>query len=251
MSSDLVEDFNRHFEMVPALSDELKKQVYALRYQVYCVETGFEDHEKCLVEYDLKGEKTYLEKDQYDGRSCYYLIRHRNTGLYAATVRLVLPDYANLQALFPIESYCALTHKVTDPSARAQLAEVSRFAVSKHFKRRLGEANSFIGISEYTERYYTADERRITPHITIGLLAALMRMTLEKQITQWYAVMEPALFRLLQRFGFSFDIIGPPIAYRGVRYPGFAKIDELVPNIQKACFPVWALTMGETKSGTQ
>ncbi len=244
MTSSLAADFNQHFEMVPVLSDELKKQVYILRYQVYCLETGFESQEKCSFEYGQDGKKVFFEIDEFDDRSSYYLIRHRQSGLYAATVRLILPDYENLQAPFPIEKHCSLNQSISDPLVRAGLAEVSRFAVSRHFKRRFGEANSFVGISENADAYFAADRRRIIPHITIGLLAALMRMTIEQKITHWYAVMEPALFRLLQRFGFSFKIIGPPVDYRGLRYPGFAKIEELLPNIKKTCFPIWALTTG-------
>lgn len=40
--TDMMDVFNQFFEMVPAVSPELKDEAYKLRYQVYCVEvTGF------------------------------------------------------------------------------------------------------------------------------------------------------------------------------------------------------------------
>jgi len=32
-----IDHFNQYFEMVPAISEELKNEVYKLRYQVYCI----------------------------------------------------------------------------------------------------------------------------------------------------------------------------------------------------------------------
>ena len=41
-NDNIITPFNEYFEMVPALTDELKNEAFKLRYQVYCVETGFE-----------------------------------------------------------------------------------------------------------------------------------------------------------------------------------------------------------------
>ena len=63
--------FNQYFEMVPATSDELKNEVYKLRYQVYCIETQFLNSEHYPDD---------LEFDEFDQQSVHYLIRHRKSG---------------------------------------------------------------------------------------------------------------------------------------------------------------------------
>jgi N-acyl amino acid synthase of PEP-CTERM/exosortase system len=78
-------------------SDPLREEVFRLRYQVYIVETGFERSE------DHPGG---IERDAFDERSDHYLLRHRATGVYAATARMILPDLSAPLAPFPIERHC-------------------------------------------------------------------------------------------------------------------------------------------------
>ena len=70
MRKNIVEIFNEYFDMVPAVSDELKNEVYKLRYQVYCIETEFEDP---------KQYPDGMEFDEFDKRSVHYLIRHQKS----------------------------------------------------------------------------------------------------------------------------------------------------------------------------
>lgn len=238
----LSEKFYQYFEILPADSEELLREVYHLRYQVYCVETGFESREDCMKVID-HGREFWLETDEYDRRSQHYLVRHRRTGLFAATVRLVLPDAGDLMAPFPIEEHCSLDRPVRDTKLRRHLAEISRFAVSKDFKKRRGEQGSLAGVSDFTESYLNlkSDERRILPHMTVGLFAGIVRMTRAHDITHWYAVMEPALLRLLRLFGIRFLPIGPDIDYHGLRRPCLAEVDRVLPNIRKVNPEVWDL----------
>ncbi len=237
---DLRTKFYEYFELVPAVNDPLRHEVYKLRFQVYCLETGFERLEdcECVIE---DGVTVYLERDAFDTRSDHYLIRHRRTGLYAATVRLVLPDPDDPQAPYPIEGHCRLDTPVSDPGIRCHLAEISRFAVSKDFKKRRGESGTLAGIGEQTKVYFEEDERRILPHITVGLFAAIVRMTRAHDITHWYGVMEPALLRLLRLFGIRFVPIGPDVDYHGLRRPCLAEVEEVLPNMKKVNRAVWDL----------
>ena len=43
MVKSIDEAFHDYFEIVPATTEALKTEVYRLRYQVYCLETGFEN----------------------------------------------------------------------------------------------------------------------------------------------------------------------------------------------------------------
>lgn len=232
MKYDLVDLFNEYFEILPADDLQLKKEVFTLRHQVYCLETGFENEEDCQIERDEHGKSVYLEVDEFDERASHCLIRHKRTGTFAATVRLILPVAENLESPFPIELNASLTDPVTDPSIRTRLGEISRFAVSKDFKRRRGEAGTLAGVTDATEIHFERDERRVLPHITVSLFAAIFRMALTHQITHMYAVMEPSLLRLLNGFGIQFNTIGPDVEYHGLRRPCLGVVEDMLTGIQ-------------------
>ncbi len=154
METDLRAAFNRYFELLHANTDPLREEVFRLRYQVYVVETGFERSED---------HPCGIERDRFDERSDHYLLRHRASGLYAATARLILPDLAAPSTLFPIERHCTFDERfaIRSPALRCRLGELSRFAVSKAFKKRIGEAGSLCGVASDVEMYFEPDERRV------------------------------------------------------------------------------------------
>lgn len=241
MTSDLIAAFNQYFELVHANTDALRMQVFMLRYQVYVLETGFEEASDCMSGVDESGQVIHWEEDAFDERSDHYLLRHRRTGVFAATARLILPNRQDIQSDYPIEQHCALDQRVDDVAVRNRLGEISRFAVSKVFKRRIGELGSLAGVSPDIDIYFEEDERRVLPHISLGLFAAVMRMVQSHGITHCYAVMEPALLRLLGRFGVIFNRIGPDVDYHGFRTPCLGTVDEALPSIKLAAPSVWDL----------
>jgi N-acyl amino acid synthase of PEP-CTERM/exosortase system len=235
MTINLKATFDQYFEMVPADTDVLREEVFRLRYQVYVVETGFE-----RAEHHPEG----LERDAYDARSDHYLLRHRRTGSYAATARMILPDPGDPYTDYPVELHCKFDEGagVRDPERRRLLGEVSRFAVSKNFKKRLGEAGTLTGVAESNvDLYLEEDERRILPHLSLGLFAVWTRMMHRNGLTLCYAVMEPALHRLIGRSGLVFHPIGPVVEYHGQRIPCLGDMREILPNIKRVAPPVWDL----------
>jgi N-acyl amino acid synthase of PEP-CTERM/exosortase system len=241
MNMDLNAAFNQYFELVHADTDALRRQVYELRYQIYVLETGFERDEDCTCIDTGGGSRVCWEDDEFDGRSDHYLIRHRRTNLSAATVRLILPDPRDGLTAYPIEQHCRLDTPVTDPATRSRLGEISRFAVSKEFKRRLGENQKVTGVADDIDLYFGEEERRVLPHISLGLFAAVVNMAHAHDITHCYAVMEPALLRLLGRFGVIFNRIGPEVDYHGLRVPCLGSMEEALPSIRKVSPQVWEL----------
>lgn len=241
MQPDLVSAFNEYFELVPAITPELKMEAFKLRYQVYILETSFETEADGKSGLDSEGRLIHWEEDEFDDRAEHYLIRHRRTGIFAATTRLIMADPHDVMAPFPIESHCQLDERVSDQEVRKKLGEISRFAVSKYFKRRLGEAGTLTGVSPNFDMYFQEYERRVFPHISLGLFGAVMRMVYANRITHCYAVMEPALHRLIGRFGVIFNPIGPKVDYHGMRIPCLGTVDEALPSIQNVCSPVWDL----------
>ncbi len=234
------DSFNQHFEVIPANTAELIKQVKALRFQIYCVEHPFEDKSAF---------KDGLEQDQYDQRAVHSLIRHlesmksRPEEAAVATVRLVLADNQHPENGFPIEDHCSISPEdkssISLKFERKDIAEISRFAVSKQFRRRLGEAETVHGIADHTVSKVQKDDRRLIPHITLGLFQAIVRMSAENNIKLWYAVMETQLLRLLKRFGIRFYQIGEPVNYHGLRIPCIGPVDEVMSGIQRDCPDVW------------
>ncbi|TCJ15180.1 PEP-CTERM/exosortase system-associated acyltransferase [Parasulfuritortus cantonensis] len=241
MPNDLIAALDRYFELVHADDDGLRMEVYRLRYQVYVVETGFERSEHCRQAIGADGLPYFWEEDSFDRRADHFLLRHRASGLYAATARLILPHPEDACSLFPIEWHCELDRPVLGAAARGRLAEISRFAVSKAFKKRAGEAGTLAGVADDIERYFQEDERRVLPHLSLGLFAAVMRMVHAHGIRHSYAVMEPALKRLLARFGVLFEQIGPEADYHGARVPCLISADSALGHIKQAAPHVWDL----------
>ena len=62
-----------------------------------------------------------------------------------------------------------------------------------------------------------AGNRGIIHQPFLGLLVAVMRMTVQRGITHWYAGMEQALHIRLASFGLKLTPIGPPVEYPSSR----------------------------------
>lgn len=228
--------FNHHFSVELALSADLLDEAMALRYQVYCHERPFED---------ARHFPDGRERDAYDHRSVHALVRDRGTGECAATVRLVLSDEADPSALFPVEAHCgsALPESGTtmlENTPRRRVGEISRLAVSREIRRRVGDAAKPGDVSDLAARDPLAAER-IMPCITVGLFAAVVRISSSLGITHWLAVMEPTLLRLLKRYGIGFGHIGRTVEYHGRRKPAVAEASKLVRNIRTKRPDVWQL----------
>lgn len=227
-----LDQFFDYFEVIPAKTEEMLESVFRLRYQVYCMEHPFEKPEQY---------RQGLERDMYDSRSAHCLIRHKRTGWDAATVRLVLPLNDSQTNPFPIEAHCGNSlanygYRVS-PHVRRTAAEISRFAVSREFRRRLGEQKIHHGITmkaiQQLDRGPLGNERRYLPYITLGLFRCVVQMSAEHGIDNWFAVMEPMLLRLLRRFGIEFHRIGTDVEYHGKRVPVFNSVEEVLLGIQR------------------
>lgn len=238
----LFDAYNRYFVAVLADTSALKDEAYALRYQVYCVEHRFEDPDEHPDD---------REKDVYDEHSVQSLLIYRASNTVAGTVRLILPTAHDYIRSLPIAKACDES-LLWDPQQmpRSSTAEVSRFAVSKDFRRRLGESGSPTGVTGLSLGNALGSpspllNKRLAPHITLGLIGALVRMSAENGVTHWCSVMERALLRLLARIGIHFVNIGPEIEYHGRRQPCYADLDELLSRVRRERPDVWEVITDE------
>lgn len=228
-----LEEFQHYFEIVAAESSELIALSQRLRYQVYCVEHSF------LNASDYPNE---LERDDYDQRAVHSVLRHRLTGLPAATVRLVLVDESEPQRPFPIETCDILRRAIRDQAwrvPRQALGEISRFAVSKEFRRRLREARSSHGLAAVLDGESADAAKRRSPHIAVGLFKAICEMSVSQHVTHWYAVMEPSLLRLLGQLGVEFQPVGPLVDYHGLRQPCIAVGEDVLAGLRRCRPEIW------------
>lgn len=240
--NELYESFQKYFEIVEADTDELLTIVYRLRYQVFCVEHGF---------LDASFYPDKLEKDNYDNHSSHVLLRFRSSGDYIGSVRLILFNPLQPEKQFPVELYTQTDSTLCNIKAlpRQQIAEISRSLVVKQFDRRKGERRGS-KLEESTENTVTvikdrrssdrrSSDRRTTPHLSLLLMAGVMRMSAKYNIKYWLSATEPALNRLLGYYGLDFNPIGPPINYHGIRRPYYAKVEDVLYKMYTEHHDAW------------
>jgi N-acyl amino acid synthase of PEP-CTERM/exosortase system len=211
------------FETVPAPNNELIRLSYRLRYQVYCIENKFEDPAWC---------PNHEEIDEYDSRSIHSLLRIKNTQKFIGSVRLILPDKDDFAHSFPIQKICR--HSKFTNLHQYHLkkpAEISRFCISKELKAAADQAP----ISPSNTRSI----RDVSSEAILGLMQAILQMSIEHGVTDLFAIMEPSLLRLLARFGIYFRPIGELIPYHGLRQPCHIQVQTLLDRVKNERYDVW------------
>lgn len=212
--------FDEYFEVVLADTPELREQAHRLRYQVYCVENPFEDPAQ---------NPDGLESDAYDTHALHSLLIHRRTQAVAGTVRVVLPLPDRLTDSFPMQRVSdspLLRDSSTLPLAKT--GEASRLAVSKDFRRRAGEEQHPDVNAGLPDPHHRGPERRVMPYITLGLLRAILSMSVSAGLTHILTVPDATVLRLYRRFGLLFKPLGDWVDYHGRRQPSYSDFEGLV-----------------------
>jgi N-acyl-L-homoserine lactone synthetase len=193
-------------EISIALADSprLVRAAHRLRYQVYCVERGFE------------AGHNGLEIDEFDCRSRHVVLQQRRTGQILGTVRLVLPLRESLHDSFPVQRLCDET--VLPQIPLLTTAEVSRFAISKY---RNGMSPAAV------------------PLMRLGLVQGIMRLSSELGLTHWLAVMERSLLRLLQSTAIHFQPFGPLVEHHGTRQPAYVNLCTMLSRMSREQPLIW------------
>ena len=230
--ADFIGSYDRYFAVIRADSAELLDHAYRVRYQVYCVENQFEDPGQ-----HADGRET----DGDDDRSVHVLLVHRHNGEAAGTARVILPVPADMRRPLPVQRLLNSTDRhLFQRLPLHRTAEISRFAVSKQFRRRRGEALYPDAGFPLGSGRSVASERRLMPYITFGLLRGVLDICLEYGITHLTALMDPSLIRILVRLGLDFEPLGRLVAHHGMRQPCMADLGDLIHRSHDSRSLLWS-----------
>jgi len=209
--------FDTYFQAVSADTRELIDQALALRYQVYCLERQFEDPGR---------QPAGQETDQFDRHSVHSLVFHRPQEEPIGTARLILPQ-ARPHSL-PIQSLLKKTGlNACDYFPNHAVAEVSRFAISKEFRRRWTD-----DLMVATHPLSPQEAGRQANLAFLSMVQFVLRQSIERRVLYWTAVMEPMLLRMLDRMGIHFRPIGPVVNHHGFRQPSWSYIPTVLDELK-------------------
>ncbi|MBL8472283.1 MAG: PEP-CTERM/exosortase system-associated acyltransferase [Rhodocyclaceae bacterium] len=232
----LGENFKKYFEVLPAFTPELKEATYRIRHSVYCEELGYES---------VRTEG--VETDTYDPHSVHLLLR-TISGMPVGCIRLVRPDPDEPHDLLPFEKTCAavLDRARIDPAKtdRAHIAEVSRLAVLGSFRKRKGEANTPVALSD---RDFGAPGMPRFPYIPVGLYTAMFLVAADIGLHTLFVLTEPRLARHLSALGIKLTQIGGPVQHRGTRIPSVLNTQENIDSIKFNLLPLFEVIEADVR----
>jgi N-acyl amino acid synthase of PEP-CTERM/exosortase system len=230
---------DHYFSTVLANSPVLQQTAHALRFQVYCLERKFENEEE---------HPDGFEKDEYDAHSIQGVLFHRPTRGVIGSVRMILPKPGAKDCFPAMELLRENALDLSDYVNPAQCIEVSRFAISKEFRRRKSDE---IAGSNVTR----ADAGRETNLAFLSMLQFVVRESVRRDILFWTAVMEPKFLRLLARMGVCYTPLGPLVMHHGLRQPCYCYLPDMLENARRLHPECWeVLTDGgvlQTELDTQ
>jgi N-acyl amino acid synthase of PEP-CTERM/exosortase system len=221
--------FKQYFEIIPALSQTLKNEVYRVRHQVYCEDLKFEPERP-----------DRYEIDEHDPYSLHLLMRSIKTNEFIGCTRLVRPRPEDPYYPLPFEITCAdtLDRPIVDPAKlpRHSIAEVSRLAVIAGYRRRKGEVNNVINISD--EDFGTPTQPRF-PYIPIGLYLSTIELARLNGIDTLFVLTEERLASHFGKLGFGLQFIGGQVEHHGKRIPSMMNVSGIIEGMRSILRPLY------------
>ena len=222
----LVEGFTRYFDIRLAHTEALKEQSYRIRHQVYAEELAWEERQG-----------TSMETDAYDPHALPLLLRHKASGLYAGTIRLVTAPSGSTSDLMPFEELYggSIRKDVLDPDRleRNRLGEISRLCVPAGFRRRAGEKNKPFILNDMSGLNLVSEEdQRNFPKISVGLYLSVVAAARLRGISHLFIVAETRLKRRLEWLGIHMTQIADEKEHRGKRSLFFLQPEIAIPKLK-------------------
>lgn len=179
------------YQVIPALTREQNLLAYRLRAAVFCHEKGYEP----LAE---------LERDSHDERALQLLLWDHGNNRAIGCARLVPGRLGQNMYRLPMQEICPVlssTETFQRISASGQnYAEISRVLLLPGSRALDGQG-----------------ARSVTP--LLSLLMGIQAYAEIRGIPRQTALVERSFSRLLTGLGVDVQTMGPPVVYRGIRYP--------------------------------
>lgn len=227
--------FKQYFDIVPALSDALRDEVYRIRHQVYCEELAFEPQRP-----DRR------EHDQYDVHSLHLLIRSVQTGQFIGCTRIVRARPEDPHYPLPFEKTCGATldRSIIDPAKlpRDTIGEISRLAVIAQFRKRKDDEKSPLSISD---KDFGSPEQPRFPYIPVGLYLGTIELARLNGIDTLFVLTEPRLASHFRKFGVKIQTIGGPVEHRGQRIPSVMSTHGIIDGLWAIFRPLYRTIAAE------
>ncbi|UZE95032.1 PEP-CTERM/exosortase system-associated acyltransferase [Alkalimarinus alittae] len=207
----LIQGFKQYFDIQRAESPETLRDVYRIRYGVYCKEFGF----------DLPSHHGQ-ERDEFDRYSSHCLLTHKESGKKVGCIRVISLPEADKRMELPFITHCAnsLYRDQIDPSTinPTEICEISRVAVVSEFRRRPGEKSSKDGLTGNLKvSNEEIEQTRRFPYIAPSLYLAAGALFLSGQKKQIFVATEPRLVKSLSMLGVRFNQVSELTEYHGKR----------------------------------
>ena len=181
---------NNSYEVILADTEESKKIHYNLRYQIFCLDKGFEEADKFRDE---------MEKDIHDDNAIHFLVKGNNC--WIGSFRLVIDQFGNL----PFQKVSALD-SLQFMQRNLQVAEFSRLGILRPFQNlRNGEPPKESSESD--------------SEIMLKMIHAGVDYCRTNSIGHIIILCRRSISRVLNQFGLEARPIGPTVFHHGPRIP--------------------------------
>lgn len=206
----------------------MRQKIYALRYEVYCLECNFLPAENY---------PDGLEFDEYDSYSTLFAACNHSDEVIGTARLIQCPD----DEPFPFEIHCNTLHEHIALPPKHECGELSRLIVHKNYRRRRDDSLegvsrefmlSTIPAPQVSDQPAMPERRINSPEILLGLYRQMYHYSLDAGVRYWYAAMERSLARILRGFNFTFKPIGSESNYYGPVTPYIADLRELEHNLR-------------------
>ncbi len=175
-----------------------------IRYQVFCLDKGFEDPEAFSAA---------QETDAWDEQAAHFIVQDKNTRQWVAATRLVLPKTGRP---LPVDSLNAFDRRMLeDPSTR--IGEISRFCIIGN--RSNIEVNSQLEPDPNSLAAWGigAIGKKQQFEVTLGMIRAAGIYALKRNIDFCIMLITDAFARMLRKLGVTLVQAGPAVDHRGMR----------------------------------
>jgi len=208
--------FGNHYEVVVADEEYARYQHHFVRYQVYCLETGYE----CADRFPQR-----QEVDSHDVHALPFVVNAIRSGEPVAAMRLIFGDCRELPT---VQAFPNIGEMLAADSGNVTV-EISRMSVLGSHRGTLSSLNP----GGKGDDFETAlADRRTQPAILIGLLRAAYWYSRTNGITHWVFMAAPSLVRLLKYLGFSMSQVGPVVDFKGMRAPHVCDMETFAAKLE-------------------